>query len=76
MATLASPAIRNFVGGAWQASASQPGLDLTNPATGEPLGQSPSGSAAEVNAAVSAAHAAFPPGALRRPAIAFSFSSS
>jgi malonate-semialdehyde dehydrogenase (acetylating)/methylmalonate-semialdehyde dehydrogenase len=60
MATLASPAIRNFVGGAWQASASQPGLDLTNPATGESLGQSPSGSAAEVNAAVSAAHAAFP----------------
>jgi len=60
MATLASPAIRNFVGGAWQASASQPGLDLTNPATGEPLGQSPAGSAAEVNAAVSAAHAAFP----------------
>ena len=60
MATLASPAIRNFVGGAWQASASQPGLDLTNPATGEPLGQSPSGSASEVNAAVSAAHAAFP----------------
>ena len=60
MATLTTPAIRNFVGGAWQASASEPGLDLTNPATGEPLGQSPAGSATEVDAAVAAAHAAFP----------------
>ncbi len=65
MTTLASPEIRtreirNFVGGKWQKSTSAPGLDLTNPATGEPLGQSPSGSAAEVDAAVAAAHAAFP----------------
>jgi malonate-semialdehyde dehydrogenase (acetylating)/methylmalonate-semialdehyde dehydrogenase len=65
MTTLASPAIRtleirNFIGGKWQKSTSAPGLDLTNPATGEPLGQSPSGSAAEVDAAVAAAHAAFP----------------
>jgi malonate-semialdehyde dehydrogenase (acetylating) / methylmalonate-semialdehyde dehydrogenase len=60
MATLTTPAVRNFVGGAWQASTSDPGLDLTNPATGEPLGQSPAGSAAEVDAAVKAAHAAFP----------------
>jgi malonate-semialdehyde dehydrogenase (acetylating)/methylmalonate-semialdehyde dehydrogenase len=65
MTTLASPEIhtreiRNFVGGKWQKSASAPGLDLTNPATGESLGQSPSGSAAEVDAAVAAAHAAFP----------------
>jgi malonate-semialdehyde dehydrogenase (acetylating)/methylmalonate-semialdehyde dehydrogenase len=65
MTTLASPEIRtreirNFVGGKWQAATSAPGLDLTNPATGEPLGQSPSGSAAEVDAAVAAAHATFP----------------
>jgi len=65
MTTLASPAIstleiRNFIGGKWQNSTSAPGLDLTNPATGELLGQSPSGSAAEVDAAVAAAHAAFP----------------
>jgi malonate-semialdehyde dehydrogenase (acetylating)/methylmalonate-semialdehyde dehydrogenase len=65
MTTLASPEIRtheirNFVGGKWQTSTSAPGLDLTNPATGEPLGQSPAGSAAEVDAAVTAAHAAFP----------------
>src|ERR1700743_2946429 len=60
MATLTTPAIRNFIGGAWQSSASDPGLDLTNPATGEPLGQSPAGSSAEVDAAVKAAQAAFP----------------
>src|ERR1700728_2381449 len=65
MTTLASPAIRtsevrNFVGGQWQKSTSEPGLELANPATGEPLGQSPSGSAAEVDDAVKAAHAAFP----------------
>jgi len=65
MTTLASPEIRtleirNFIGGNWQKSTSAPGLNLTNPATGEPLGQSPSGSAAEVDAAVAAAHAAFP----------------
>ncbi|MGO9435454.1 MAG: CoA-acylating methylmalonate-semialdehyde dehydrogenase [Terracidiphilus sp.] len=70
MTTLASPQIRtpelrnfdirNFVGGKWQVSTSEPGLALANPATGEPLGQSPSGSAAEVDNAVAAAHAAFP----------------
>jgi malonate-semialdehyde dehydrogenase (acetylating)/methylmalonate-semialdehyde dehydrogenase len=70
MTTIASPdirnfailnfAVRNFVGGAWQAASSEPGIVLTNPATGEPLGRSPSGSAAEVDTAVQAAHAAFP----------------
>ncbi len=60
MTMLASLPIRNFIGGAWQAPASDPGLQLLNPATGEPLGQSPAGSAAEVDAAVQAAHAAFP----------------
>jgi malonate-semialdehyde dehydrogenase (acetylating) / methylmalonate-semialdehyde dehydrogenase len=64
MTTLASPlaslAIRNFVAGRWQPSTSDPGLNLTNPATGEPIGQSPSGSPAEVDAAVQAAHSAFP----------------
>ncbi len=40
-------------------STSPAGLELANPATGEPLGQTPSGSAAEVDAAVRAAHAAF-----------------
>ncbi|HEY6491083.1 MAG: CoA-acylating methylmalonate-semialdehyde dehydrogenase [Terracidiphilus sp.] len=59
-AALTSPAIRNFVAGSWQISTSEPGLHLLNPATGEPLGQSPAGSAEEVDAAVQAAHAAFP----------------
>lgn len=39
---------------------SNDGLELMNPATGEPLGRSPEGLAAEVDAAVNAAHAAFP----------------
>ncbi|MGA7108986.1 MAG: CoA-acylating methylmalonate-semialdehyde dehydrogenase [Terracidiphilus sp.] len=60
MTTLTSLEIRNFVGGKWQSATSAPGLELTNPATGEPLGQSPSGSAAEVDAAVQAAQSAFP----------------
>jgi len=65
MATLTSPpdtvqAVRNFVNGQWTASTSEPGIELLNPATGEPLGRSPAGSAAEVEAAVQAAQAAFP----------------
>ena len=60
MTTLTSPEIRNFIGGKWLAPSSAPGLELTNPATGESLGFSPEGSGSEVNAAVAAAHAAFP----------------
>jgi len=60
MTTLASPEVRNFIGGKWQAPTSEGGLALTNPATGEPLGRSPVGSGAEVSAAVEAAQAAFP----------------
>jgi malonate-semialdehyde dehydrogenase (acetylating)/methylmalonate-semialdehyde dehydrogenase len=60
MTTLITTEVRNSIGGKWLAPTSAPGLELTNPATGEPLGQSPSGSAAEVDAAVTAAHAAFP----------------
>ncbi|MGA7859263.1 MAG: aldehyde dehydrogenase family protein, partial [Terracidiphilus sp.] len=60
MTTLTSPEVRNFVGGKWQAPTSTPGLELRNPANGDPLGHSPAGSAAEVDAAVEAAHAAFP----------------
>jgi malonate-semialdehyde dehydrogenase (acetylating)/methylmalonate-semialdehyde dehydrogenase len=52
--------IRNLIGGQWLIPTSDAGLELTNPATGEPLGYSPAGSAAEVDAAVQAAHAAFP----------------
>ncbi len=60
MSTLTTTEIRNFIGGQWVAPTSDAGLELTNPATGEPLGRSPSGSAAEVDDAVRAAQAAFP----------------
>jgi malonate-semialdehyde dehydrogenase (acetylating) / methylmalonate-semialdehyde dehydrogenase len=60
MATLTTPAVRNFIAGNWRDSAGHDGLELINPATGEPLGRAPAGSAAEVDAAVRAAHAAFP----------------
>lgn len=59
MTVIASPAIHNLIDGKWLTSTSPAGLELANPATGELLGQSPSGSAAEVDAAVQAAHAAF-----------------
>jgi malonate-semialdehyde dehydrogenase (acetylating)/methylmalonate-semialdehyde dehydrogenase len=60
MTTLVTTEVRNFLGGQWVAPGSDPGLELFNPATGEPLGRSPAGSAAEVDAAVQAAQAAFP----------------
>jgi malonate-semialdehyde dehydrogenase (acetylating)/methylmalonate-semialdehyde dehydrogenase len=59
MTAISSPSIHNFVGGRWVTSTSPAGLELANPATGEPLGQTPSGSASEVDAAVQAAHTAF-----------------
>jgi malonate-semialdehyde dehydrogenase (acetylating)/methylmalonate-semialdehyde dehydrogenase len=59
MTAIASPAIHNLIGGKWVTSTSPAGIELSNPATGETLGQSPAGSAAEVDAAVQAAHAAF-----------------
>jgi malonate-semialdehyde dehydrogenase (acetylating)/methylmalonate-semialdehyde dehydrogenase len=60
MTTTTIHEIRNLIGGNWLKPASQDGLELLNPATGEPLGRAPAGSAAEVDAAVQAAHAAFP----------------
>ncbi len=53
-------AVLNYVGGAWQAAGTDGGLALTNPATGESLGLSGSGGAAEIGAAVAAAQRAFP----------------
>ncbi|HWG19216.1 MAG TPA: CoA-acylating methylmalonate-semialdehyde dehydrogenase [Terracidiphilus sp.] len=60
MATLTTTEVRNFIDDRWLSPTSDPGLELANPATGEPLGRSPVGSAAEVDAAVQAAHATFP----------------
>ena len=59
MTAIASPVIHNLVGGKWVTSTSPAGIELLNPATGEPLGHSPAGSAAEVDTAVQAAHTAF-----------------
>jgi malonate-semialdehyde dehydrogenase (acetylating) / methylmalonate-semialdehyde dehydrogenase len=56
----APAAVMNYVAGAWQAAGTEGGLELTNPATGESLGRSGAGGAAEVAAAVSAAQKAFP----------------
>jgi len=59
MTAISSPAIHNFIGGKWLTSTSPAGIELTNPATGEQLGQTPSGSAADIDAAVQAAQKAF-----------------
>ena len=59
MTAIASPSIHNLVGGQWVTSTAPAGIELANPATGEPLGRSPAGSAAEVDAAVQAAQTAF-----------------
>jgi len=50
---------RNYIDGAWQASATEH-ITVTNPATGDVLGTVPKGSAADVDLAVAAAKAAFP----------------
>jgi malonate-semialdehyde dehydrogenase (acetylating)/methylmalonate-semialdehyde dehydrogenase len=52
--------VLNYIGGQWQPAATEGGLELTNPATGESLGSGGAGGPAEVAAAVAAAQAAFP----------------
>ena len=52
--------IRNLIGGQWVRAAATESLPLTNPATGERLGRVPLSAAADVDAAVQAARAAFP----------------
>jgi malonate-semialdehyde dehydrogenase (acetylating) / methylmalonate-semialdehyde dehydrogenase len=52
--------IPNYVGGTWRIPASSDCVPVTNPATGEVLGQTPLSTAADVDAAVRAAAAAFP----------------
>jgi malonate-semialdehyde dehydrogenase (acetylating) / methylmalonate-semialdehyde dehydrogenase len=51
--------IRNYVGGAWQASQATEQLAVHNPATGETLGHTPLSTAAEVDAAVRTAQDAY-----------------
>src|SRR5947207_15948410 len=51
--------LRNYIGGEWVGPAAADYLDITNPATGEPLGRVPLSGAREVDQAVAAAQAAF-----------------
>src|SRR5437764_9742294 len=62
MTTATSTAIKvpNFINGEWRDSTAAEFLDVTNPATGEVIAQTPLSDAAEVNAAVEAAAAAYP----------------
>src|SRR5579864_5923098 len=52
--------LHNFINGTWRSSAATEFQDVTNPATAELLGRTPLSPAAEVEAAVQAAAAAFP----------------
>lgn len=52
--------LENFVGGVWTRSLGTTLLDVKNPATGECLAKVPLSTAADVDAAVEAAQAAFP----------------
>jgi malonate-semialdehyde dehydrogenase (acetylating)/methylmalonate-semialdehyde dehydrogenase len=51
--------LRNYVGGEWIESSATDLLEITNPATGEPLGQVPLSTARDVDQAVAAAQEAF-----------------
>ena len=51
--------LRNYIGAEWLSPQAAEYLDLTNPATGEPLGKVPLSGARDVDAAVAAAQAAF-----------------
>jgi malonate-semialdehyde dehydrogenase (acetylating)/methylmalonate-semialdehyde dehydrogenase len=52
--------VPNFINGRWVESRASEWLDVTNPATGETIAQTPLSSAAEVASAVDAAAAAYP----------------
>ncbi|MEM7414221.1 MAG: CoA-acylating methylmalonate-semialdehyde dehydrogenase [Gemmatimonadota bacterium] len=55
-----STLVKNFVGGDWRDASTSDLLDVTNPASGESIGQVPLSTGADVDAAVQAAKAAFP----------------
>lgn len=55
-----STRVQNFVGGDWRDASTSEHVDVTNPATGEAIGQVPLSTASDVDAAVQAARAAFP----------------
>ncbi|MEN6532492.1 MAG: CoA-acylating methylmalonate-semialdehyde dehydrogenase [Bryobacteraceae bacterium] len=49
----------DYIGGAWRKPSSEPGIEVLNPATGDSIARSPSGSVEAASAAVDAAAAAF-----------------
>src|SRR5436309_13253959 len=53
--------LRNHIGGEWVESSANDCLDITNPATAEPLGRVPLSTSRDVDQAVAAARPAFPP---------------
>ena len=59
-ATSHAPDLQNYVAGAWRRSSGSQFFDVTNPATAELLARTPMSTAADVEAAVQAAAAAFP----------------
>jgi len=59
MATTTAPRLRNLIGDEWVASSADL-LEITNPATGEPLGEVPLSGRQDVDLAVRAARDAFP----------------
>ncbi len=60
MTTLTTTEIRNFIGGQWAAPTSDAALELDQSRYRRTAGKNSRGSATEVDAAVQAAHAAFP----------------
>ena len=59
-AATVAPKLRNYVDGAWATPQTETYLDVTNPATGETIAQVPISTKEDTDAAVAAAHAAFP----------------
>ncbi|HLA67708.1 MAG TPA: aminobutyraldehyde dehydrogenase [Acidimicrobiia bacterium] len=57
----------NYIGGSWRPSSDGSTTEVINPATGESMGAVPASTAADVDAAVSAAAAAFPAWADKTP---------
>ena len=55
-----APKLRNYVDGEWVTPQSETYLDVTNPANGDVIAQVPLSTKANTDAAVAAAHAAFP----------------
>ena len=55
-----TPLVPHYIAGEWLRSTQLATTSVFNPSTGDVIAQCPVGGTAEVNAAVAAAHAAFP----------------